>query len=224
MVSETGNFITAQNHTVPLSDSGLITPFAVPTTDPNPSTDDSDSTITVTLLDRAGYSIADAPNHQAIATVIDDVPIISIESDAELTGVTEEDSFDFTVTSNRDLNGVPLDIEFTITDGGTGAIVSGTTVRIPGNARTATGTVTNIADVASNTNIVIAIRDSVDYDVSTSDPSITVAVKDNDTPSESNPTITIANNVNYIAEGSDATFTVEASQLPTNDTPDQCGI
>ena len=108
------------------------------------------------------------------------------------------------------IGGTPLDIAFTVTDGGTGATIDGTTVQIEGDQQRATGTLTNIGDVPSDTNIVIAIVDGADYDVSVVDPSITVEVKDNDAPSAAEPSVSISG-PNYVAEGDTITFTVTAS-------------
>ena len=156
--------------------------------------DTEDETFTLILAD-PDNAILGIQSHQAATGTITDsgtpvipsVPVISISSSAEMTGVTEGYTFDFEVESDRDLGGTPLDVEFTVTDGSTGATITGTTVQILGDERTATGTVTSIGNVPSATDIVIAINDTTNYNVSTSDPSITVAVKDNDALSTANP-------------------------------------
>ena len=136
-------------------------------------------------------------------------------STAETTGITEGYQFDFEVMASRSLNDTPLDIEFTITDnGGTGATIIGTTVRIQGDMRTATGIVTSIGNVTSDTDITIAIRDTANYNVSAIDPSITVTVKDNDAPTAAAPRMTISKAIDYVADGGDVTFTINASDMP----------
>ena len=65
--------------------------------------------------------------------------------------ITEGYEFTFEVESDRDLNGTALEITFDVTDGGgTGATITGTSVMILGDSRTAIGTVTMpTADVTS---------------------------------------------------------------------------
>ena len=149
----------------------------------------------------------------------DDVPIISISSAAETTGVTEGYRFEFEVESDRALNGTALEIAFTVTDNETGATISGTTVSIPGNQQVATGIVTMLAADVPNAgaNIIIEINEDVLYDVSSTDPSITVPVKDNDTTSTTRPKMAITS-PNYVADGSMITLTVTASDRPDSAT------
>ena len=148
-----------------------------------------------------------------------DVPIISISSGAEDTGVTEGYQFTFEVESDRDLNGNDLEIKFDITDGGTGAMINGIKFTIPGNSRTAIGTVTMpTADVTSaGANIIIKVVETTTYDVSADDPSLTVAVKDNDAPSTTTPSMSISS-ANYVADGEKIEFTITASDIPTSST------
>ena len=149
----------------------------------------------------------------------DEVPIISISSAAETTGVTEGYRFEFEVESDRALNGTALVIAFTVTDNDTGAAISGTTVSIPGDKQVAIGTVTMLgADVPdSGANIIIAIDEAVLYDVSDTDPSITVPVKDNDATSTTRPKMAITS-PNYVADGGMITLTITASDLPDSAT------
>ena len=194
------------------------------------------STVTVTLTaeDPAGgtitkYTVAPAvvdtavADNEAMATITPGdppafgIPVVKITSDYEATGITEGYEFEFEVESDRSLVGrPPIDIEFTVTDNGTGATISGGTVQITGGT-TATGTVTTIGNIDTATDIVIAIADHADYDVDTDDPSITVAVKDNDTLSETNPGLTFSN-VNYVADGEALSLTVTASHIPSAET------
>ena len=53
--------------------------------------------------------------------------------------------------------------------------------------------------------------------LSTNDPSITVAVKDNDATSAAEPSVKISG-PNYVAEGDTIEFTVTASEQPNNET------
>ena len=146
-----------------------------------------------------------------------DVPVVAISADVETTGVTEGYQFTFELESDRALNGTDLELSFDVTDGGTGATITGTTVTIPGNSQTAIGTVTMpIADVTSaGANIIIAIVETATYDVSTADPSITVAVRDNDAPTPAIPSVSISS-ANYVADGELIELTVSASNIPAS--------
>ena len=85
-----------------------------------------------------------------------------------------------------------LDIEFTATHSISGATITVADVRILGDMQSAIGMVSlSGVDVSSNTDIDIAIDETVAYDVSATDPSITVGVKDNETTSDTNPRISI---------------------------------
>ena len=168
-------------------------------------------TITATIVAKPSvYSIATIPyNEASIGVTSDDpevaLPVISISSDAEMTGVTEGYSFDFEIESDIDLPGTPpnpLLVSFTVTDASTGAMVEGTTVTIQGDSRTATGTVSGIGEVTADTDITIAIADGTLYNVHGSDGSITVKVKDNDNASEARPSVKISS-ANYIGDGDD---------------------
>ena len=95
-------------------------------------------TITAMIQSGSGYDVAGGSHNSAsIAVTSDDpdVPIITIQSSATTTGVTEGFSFDFTVMSDENITGSPLEIAFTpgYTGGGTdpNAAITGTTVSIP---------------------------------------------------------------------------------------------
>ena len=107
----------------------------------------------------ATYTVSTSqPSAEIEVTSADlEVPVISITSMATDNGVTEEHSFDFEVVSDRDLVGNALDIAFIVMDASTGAMVEGTTVMIPGNMQRATGTVSSIGDVDSDTEIIIRL-------------------------------------------------------------------
>ena len=148
-----------------------------------------------------------------------EVPIVSISSTAETTGVTEGYEFTFEVESDRKIVGSPLEVTFNLTDGGTGATLTETTIRLTGIKQSAIGTVTlPNADVSSTgVNIIIEVLEAVEYDVSASDPSITVPVKDNDAPSNTAPSMSISS-ANYVADGESIELTVTASDLPNSST------
>ena len=98
---------------------------------------------------------------------------------------------------------------------GTGAALTETIIRLTSIKQSAIGTVTlPNADVSGvGTNIVIEVLEAVEYDVSATDPSITVPVKDNDDPSSASPSMSISS-ANYVADGEKIKFTVTASDIP----------
>ena len=183
-----------------------------------------DGTITATIQNGSGYDVAAGMYNSASIMVTSDdpdVPIITIESSATNTGVTEGFSFDFTVTSDRMITNSPLEIDFNPTYSGTGTspnlAIEGTTVSIPVGQNSATGTVTMDAgfDIGSSDNVTFSIailEDYQNYEIG-SPESITVKVKDNDTPSDALPRMSISS-ANYIADGETITFTVESSDMP----------
>ena len=162
-------------------------------------------------------------NQAEIAVTSDDpdVPIISISSAAETSGVTEGLTFDFEVTSDRTITGSPMEIHFTPSYNG-GSVdpnirISGRTISIPAGKTKATGTVTMNSgfDIGAtdDVKIKIEVNESAIYDTKTSESSITVPIKDNDAPSTTTPRMSISS-VNYVADGEMATFTVTASHQP----------
>ena len=190
----------------------------------NDSKFESAGAITATIIAETGggtptYSLATADSAEiAVTSEDEDVPIISISSAAEANGATEGLEFNFTVTSDRDLGGTPLEISFNVNHSITGATIAVADVTIPGDMRTASGTVSlSGVNVDSDTDIEVEITETATYDVSPSDPSIMVSVKDNDSPSGTRPNMSISA-VNYIADGETITFTVEASHMPDTTT------
>ena len=175
-----------------------------------------DGTITATIQDGNGYVVAAGMYNSASIMVTNDdpnVPIITIESSATNTGVTEGFSFDFTVTSDRMITNKPLQIQFNPTYAGTGTnpnlAIEGTTVSIPVGQDSATGTVTMDAgfDIGSSdvvTFMIAILEDYQNYEIG-SPGSITVKVKDNDAPSAALPKMSISS-ANYIADGETITF------------------
>ena len=216
--AESGDFVAIADSQVSINIGSQSLMIPVTISNDN-DTDDDTITLTLTHPENATFDPA-GTELTATGTITEALggPTISITSSAERTGVTEGHEFTFNLASDRDLGGTPLDVEFSVTDGGTGATITGTTVQIPGNAQTATGTVTGIGDVSSATNIVIAIKDTTRYDVSTVDPSITVNVKDNDITSPTNPRISIApasNNPARVDLSETAKFVISATDQTT---------
>ena len=194
------------------------------------SKNESNGTITATVLADSNptptYILA-STNTSADITVKDndsEVPVLSILSDAagvDGTGVTEGFSFKFTVRSDRIISGSTLPIDVSADDGAAslGLTIVGTKEVAVGSQETEfTVTMSSNADVApsSNVNVVITLAEHDDYDTDLSEETISIKVKDNDTPSASNPTISISA-PHYVAEGSIFDLIFTSSQAPSSE-------
>ena len=172
----------------------------------------------------------------ASITVEDDdispVPVLSITSTAVETGVTEGFSFKFTVSSDREIS-ILTPLTFTkplISDnqqsGASNPIspsILETTFEVvdnlfdEGTSTEFTVTMNPDADVSpsDDVSITVTLVDGTDYNLS-SRRSITVKVKDNDTPSASNVRVSISTERNYYAHGDTLEYYLTVSELPTN--------
>ena len=106
--------------------------IAIPTSDPNTS-NDADTTLTVTLLDRANYTLADSTGHIATATINDDAdqaPVLTV------TGVTVSEG------------GATADINFTL-DKPAGS--EGVTIEVAVNTDNSTATESDDFTLSSTT-------------------------------------------------------------------------
>ena len=114
-----GDFITpATGVRVPLSDLETTTTYSLMTTDPNAGVNDIDTRVTVTLLDRAGYTLANSPDHSADVLVTDGTDGLSvINVMATATSVAEGADVQFTFTANPQLAN-NLDVMITLTETG----------------------------------------------------------------------------------------------------------
>ena len=152
------------------------------------------------------------------------MPILSISSGAagEIgTGVTEGFSFKFKVRSNNVITSSTLPIVVSADDGtaSLGLAIVGTKEIAVGSQETeftvTMGSGTNV-EPASNVNIVVSLAEHDDYDTNPAKESISIKVKDNDSPSASNPTISISG-PQYVAEGSPFDFILTPSHRPNSD-------
>ena len=199
----------------------------------NPPVKLEPGSINVELIDGAGYTLADADLHKTEATVLDGdtpniLPIVSIESPAEMTGVTEGGSFPFTVSTPTDVSS-NLEVALTLPDGSSNGLTfavagsSNNAVTITQNTRQYSGTinVTNSGtpasgiDAASPTPFTFNITpDTTKYYVARRDGSIDVTVKDKDTGDADTPLMTLTGPPSVV-EGQPATYMVTASHAPS---------
>ena len=194
------------------------------------SKNETDGTITANVLADSNtndpYELASSGTDADVTITDNDpnVPILSISSDAagELgTGVTEGFSFKFKVRSDRIISNSALPIEVSADDGvaSLGLSIVGTKEIAVGNQETEfTVTMGSGAVVlpASNVNIVVSLAEHDDYDTNPDRETISIKVKDNDTPSASNPTVSITG-PHYVAEGSTFDFILTPSHPPNNE-------
>ena len=111
-VSETGNFVADGNDTIDLVTSGTTTTLTLTATDSAPTTEEGVSTITVTLLEGANYSLAN-PNGHIATTTATDIPLLP---ELTVTGVTATEgqtglSIGFSLNRNAGADGVSIAYE-----------------------------------------------------------------------------------------------------------------
>ncbi len=179
-VSETGDMVASGDEgtkTVRFSRNSSVFQLAVGTQ--ADSTDEPDSTVTVTVVDGSGYDPG-TPSEADIVVSDDDVPVVTIASDGD---VTEGAPASFTLTRDGYL-AVALAVEVTVSE--TGKMVApgdeGTrTVTFDANSATAAVEVPTADDAVDedNSTVTVAVVDGGDHDPG-SPSEADVAVSDND--------------------------------------------
>ncbi len=182
-VSETGDMVAAANEgtrTVTFGADSATATVEVPTR--GDSTDEPDSTVTVTVEDGGDYDPG-TPSEADVTVSDDDVPVVTIASDGD---VTEGAPASFTLTRNGHL-AVALAVEVMVSE--TGKMVAsgdeGTqTVTFGADSATATVEVPTQADAVDepDSTVTVAVADGSDYDPGTPSEA-DVAVSDDDTAS-----------------------------------------
>ena len=110
-VSEPGDFVTDGEFSKDLSTAGTTTAIAIPTSDPNTS-NDADTTLTVTILDRLNYTLADSTGHIATATINDDAdqaPVLTVRGVSVSEGEETAD-INFTLDKPAGSEGVTIEV------------------------------------------------------------------------------------------------------------------
>ncbi len=179
-VSETGRMVAAREEgtkTVRFGRNSGVFQLAVPTQ--GDSTDEPDSTVTVTVVDGSDYDPG-TPSEADVVVSDDDVPVVTVASDGD---VTEGAPARFTLTRDGHL-AVALAVEVTVSE--TGKMVApgdeGTrTVTFGANSATATVEVPTADDAVDedNSTVTVAVVDGGDHDPG-SPSEADVAVSDND--------------------------------------------
>ena len=197
----------------------------------NDGVEESSSVVTVTLIAESGdtstYTVAESPNNQATATILDDdTPLeVSILSGATTTGVTERYPFDFIVHSNRPVT-EDFDVSLFITEasGGTGTLQpslqgGGNRVTIPSGQQEVSGTVVmatgaNVPAGGGTINVSF-VPDTTRYTVASNNGSLIIAVKNADTGSSTTPVISLSGPSSVVESGK-AIYNLSASHTPDN--------
>ena len=247
MVSEDQDFISSDNeglNTVDFVADETTAVYRVPLADSDGGNDDTDSVITVTLVDTT-YSTAgaDAPQYSysladsglsATTTATDNepLPVVSIASTAATstgTGVTEGHSFTFTVSAAEDVS-ADLVVDLTIPDystSGQGENIElalaggGSSVTILSGTRSISGVI-NVTKESSTggveadfpLDVTISVAAAPSKYTLGSNSQIEVTVKDTDTGDADTPLMTLTG-PSEVVEGATATYTVTASHNPS---------
>ncbi|WP_419927027.1 Calx-beta domain-containing protein [Candidatus Poriferisocius sp.] len=207
-ISQSGDFAhSAGRRTLVLNGAAMV--YSVATRDD--SVDEPDGSVTVTLVDGAGYDLGTSSAATvAVADDDDPVPVVTIAAGGD---VTEGHSATFTVTAVP-LPASPMAVDVTVSAAGDFGATTGTrTVTVPtsGSATFAVSTSDDSADEADGS-VTATVVDGAGYDLG-ADKSATVGVADDDDPA---PQVDITAGSGG-TEGTDAVFTITATPQPAAD-------
>ena len=246
MVSEDQDFISSANEGLQSVDfvaDEMTAVYRVALADSNTGTDDTDSVVTVRLVDTThtvlgtnqySYSLADTGlSATTTATDNEPLPVVSIASTAATstgTGVTEGHSFTFTVSATEDVS-ADLVVDLTIPDyssGGEGESFElalaggGSSVTILSGTRSISGVInvtkesgTGGIDAGFEVDALISIASAPSKYTLSSNDRIAVTVKDSDEGDADYPLLTLTGPASVV-EGATATYTATASHTPSN--------
>ncbi len=180
-ITQTGDYGAATGtRTVTVPVSGTVT-FTVATT--NDNTDETDGSVTATLIDGADYDLGTTKTATVDITDNDDpppvIPVVSITGGA---GVTEGGNASYTLTANPPpASNLPVQVKITQT-GDYGATTGTRTVTVPVSG-TVTFTVATTNDNTDETDgsVTATLIDGADYDLGTT-KTATVDITDDDDP------------------------------------------
>ena len=170
------------------------------------------------------YQIGSAT--EGTITILDDdeLPVLSLSSDATTTGVTERYPFKFKISANFTLR-KELTVTMNVAEatGGTNTLQptlpgGGTTITFPSGRQEFIGTIematgANVPTNGGSINLNI-VQDTAKYFLQSGQTSITVPVKDADTGSASSPVVSISG-PSSIVEGAIAIYTLRAAPNPS---------
>ena len=184
--------------------------------------------ITATLQEGLGLGLPSVATQVQVSTDVTDppLPVVSITSGFETTGITEGRSFTFTVSADADVSG-DLEVDLTIPDLTTDENITlaltggGDSVTIKEGTRSITGTISVTAsgggvdaDLPVDVTIAIASAPTL-YTIDGTDNEIVVKVKDTNTGHADYPLMVLSGPASVV-EGATATYQVTASHVPTS--------
>ena len=190
-VSQSGNYVITGSRTVTIPSSGSKT-FTVTTTDD--SDDEPDGSVTATVSNAAGYTVASNAGDATVAVSDDDAPTLPEISITAGSGVVEGTAASFTLTASP-APAADLDITVAVSQSGDYVTTGSRTITIPSSgSKIFTVTTTDDSDDEPDGSVTVAINNRSSYTVSSSSSTAIVAIADNDTcaPTLPSDAITIA--------------------------------
>ncbi len=214
-VSATGSYgVTTGSQSVSIPTSGSAT-FTVATS--GDTVDEVDGSVTVTLVDGAGYDLNSSASAASVTVSDDDdppppVPEVSITAGST---VTEGSNATFTLTASP-VPSAALQVNVNVTASGDYGVTAGSqTVSIP-TSGSATFTVATSGDSTDepdgSVTVTLAAGSGYDLDSSTSSASVNISDDDNPLPPPV-PEVSITAG-STVTEGGSALFTLAASPAP----------
>ncbi len=223
-----GHFLGFPNSdSVIINESGRVEVTIAATNIDSTSTDDGQITIAILADDDNNYHVSESAG-QIVVEILDSTPTISIESSVNKMSIIEGDSFSFTVTAFPLQPSIadpsipdPVEVVFSGTDSGSGHLGQISTSSPVTISTFGPGKLSGSVEITVATNSVsennldgtidITIGSGTGYQISTTDNSISVAVKDSTTSVVS---ITSQLNDEIITEGDGINFTLTATPAP----------
>ncbi len=215
-VSATGSYgVTTGSQIVSIPTSGSAT-FTVATS--GDTVDEVDGSVTVTLVDDAGYDLASSASAASVTVSDDDdppppVPEISITAGST---VTEGSNATFTLAASP-VPSAALQVNVNVASSGDYGVTAGSqTVTIP-TSGSATFTVATSGDSTDEPDgsVTVTLATGTGYDLDSSASAATVTVSDDDDPlPPPTPEVSITAG-STVTEGGSALFTLAASPVPS---------
>ncbi len=210
-VSENGDFGASGSATVTVS--GASTTYTVTTI--NDNADEADGSVTATLQSGSGYTVSSSQGAATVAVSDDDVPEVSIAAGS---GITEGGTASFTITANP-APASPITVKVAVSENGDFGASGSATVTVSGASTTYTVTTTNDNADEADGSVTATLQSGSGYTVSSSQGEATVAVSDDDVPTDGNSdtlTVSVADSESA-GPGEFLKFTVSASETAQQD-------
>ena len=210
-VSENGDFGASGSATVTVG--GASTTYTVTTI--NDNADEADGSVTATLQTGSGYTVSSSQGAATVAVADDDVPEVSITAGS---GITEGGTASFTITASP-APASPITVKVGVSEDGDFGASGSATVTVSGASTTYTVTTTNDNADEADGSVTATLQSGSGYTVSSSQGAATVAVSDDDVPTDGNSdtlTVSVAD-AESAGPGEFLRFTVSASETAQQD-------